>query len=152
MSSEEEEEEEEEEAGDVFDMEASMALPEVRRRSPNRSLASMRGSQSAVGTSATQLPVSATQPLLPPRNSARRGSVVQVGGRATSLSQSAELAVTLRRLKAASETGDPNVMQAALTAAGAVFRISCWRCRLPCSLPTDGGRLTATVSGQERQQ
>jgi Ca2+-binding EF-hand superfamily protein len=115
------EEEEEEGAGDVFDMEA-MAVPEVRRQSPNRSLASMRGMMSEVGTAGTRTLASmrgTNSQDLPPRNSARRGSVVQVGGRSTALSQSAELAVTLRRLKAANETGDPNVMQAALTAAGA---------------------------------
>ena len=100
MSSEEEQEEEEE--GDVFNLET---LPAV-------SLASMRGSVSEIGTTATSSQVMS-------RGSARRGSVVQVGGRSTALSESAELAVTLRRLKAANATGDANIMQAALTAAGA---------------------------------
>jgi Ca2+-binding EF-hand superfamily protein len=107
------EEEEEEEGYDGFSMEAFDAPP---GRSPNRTLGSMRGTMSEVGTSGHTLGGS---PPPPPKGSMRRGSIVQVGGRATALSQSAELAVTLRRLKAANETGDANVMQAALTAAGA---------------------------------
>ena len=123
------EEEEEEEEGDAFNQAAfdvpahglERHMSDDGSMSPNRSLASMRGTQSKIGTSSS---IQDRIVLALPRNSARRGSVVQVGGRSTALSQGAELAVMLRRLKVANETGDANVMQAALTAAGAAAMMS----------------------------
>ena len=89
------ESEEEEEGGDAFDMGASM--PAFKPDRP---------------------------PPVAARSGGRRGSVVQVGGKDMALSETAELQVTLRRLREADASGDANIMQAALAAAGPAAMMS----------------------------
>ena len=93
--SEHSESEEEEEGGDAFDMGASM--PAFKPDRP---------------------------PPVAARSGGRRGSVVQVGGKDMALSETAELQVTLRRLREADASGDANIMQAALAAAGPAAMMS----------------------------
>ena len=58
------------------------------------------------------------QPSFDP--SKRRGSVIVLGGKQSSVSVAAEVAATIRRMEAANESNDINQMQAALSAAGSV--------------------------------
>ena len=58
------------------------------------------------------------QPAFDP--SKRRGSVIVLGGKQSSVSVAAEVAATVKRMHAASESNDINQMQAALNAAGSV--------------------------------
>ena len=84
-------EEEEEEEGDTFDVSAEL---------PSRDLEDDRP---------------------PPNfNRDRRGSVVQIGGKTSAISITAEVTATLKRMREADASNDINQMQAALTSAGTV--------------------------------
>ena len=81
--------------------------------------------------------------------SKRRGSVIMLGGKQSSVSIATEVAATIRRMEAANESNDINQMQAALTSAGSVAAMAGPGDPSTAELQLKAMKLVTRLSGDE---